>query len=213
MDPISRKLLFKTRESAITFVAADAAAPTSGAIALTGKGMANGDLMLCFTDRDGSATPPTLPAGWTTVNSNSTTFGGLVAYKIFNSSTDTTVTFTNATTTLFVAYRGVDPVSPIGNSVVRYTTASSSIYGPLNIATDGTSWLSGATFIVSSTGNDLSARPTGWSYRTNATDATDAGALIDSNGTVYFSSFPTTTYNNASGNDTLTFTVEIKSAY
>ena len=68
-----------------------------------------GDLILAFAFRDGSTTFPTLPTGWTSID---TAFASVasarLAYKVAASSSETTGTWFNATTCIFLVYRGVN---------------------------------------------------------------------------------------------------------
>jgi surface protein len=68
-----------------------------------------GDLILAFAFRDGSTTAPTQPSGWTSIAAASAnTCSARFAYKVAASGSETTGTWTNATTTIFLVYRGVN---------------------------------------------------------------------------------------------------------
>lgn len=68
-----------------------------------------GDLILAFAFRDGSTTLPTLPSGWTSLRTRTaTTVSGRLAYKIAQSASETTGTWTNATACIFVVYRNAN---------------------------------------------------------------------------------------------------------
>lgn len=68
-----------------------------------------GDLILAFAFRDGSTTFPTQPSGWTTVAGRAgTSASARTAYKVAASGGEATGTWTNASTVIFLVYRGVN---------------------------------------------------------------------------------------------------------
>jgi hypothetical protein len=68
-----------------------------------------GDLILAFAFRDGSNTFPTLPTGWTSIDTAFVTSASArLAYKVATSSSETTGTWFDATTCIFLVYRGVN---------------------------------------------------------------------------------------------------------
>lgn len=74
-----------------------------------------GDLLIIFAFRDGSATNPTIPAGWTNItNTLDTTSGSAsVGWKIAALSSETSGTWTNATGLMVVVLRSIDDSAPI----------------------------------------------------------------------------------------------------
>jgi hypothetical protein len=110
----------------IQFVSASSADSAPSAPA----GHAAGDLLLAFAYRDGSATAPTLPSGWTSIaTTGGNTNAFLLAYKVATSSSETIGTFTNATDTVVHCYRGVN-ASPIGNVSPAASGSSGSVSIP-----------------------------------------------------------------------------------
>lgn len=95
-----------------------------------------GDLLLIFAFRDGSATNPTVPAGWTTItNTLDTTSGSAsVGWKIATSSSETSGTWTNATGLIVLAYRGVDNPSPIMTNATSNAVSTTVTYNGLTDA-------------------------------------------------------------------------------
>lgn len=68
-----------------------------------------GDLILGFAFRDGSTTLPTLPTGWSSIDTNTTTStAARLAYKVATSNSETTGTWTNASSVIFLVYRNVN---------------------------------------------------------------------------------------------------------
>lgn len=138
-----------------------------------------GDLLLAFAYRDGAATVPTLPSGWTEISSaagNNNAF--LLAYKIAASGSETIDAFTGATNTLVHCYRGAS-ASPIGNVSPAATAASGTVNIPAASwslqATNGKSvvaYFGGSRSPTS--GVDEAANRIG---HTNATSGSDAGGF------------------------------------
>ena len=68
-----------------------------------------GDLIIGFAFRDGSTTAPTRPSGWTTIDTATGILcSGALAYKVAASSSETTGTWTNAISVIFLVYRGTE---------------------------------------------------------------------------------------------------------
>jgi surface protein len=84
------------------------------------------DLILAFAFRSGSTAATTLPAGWTsiaTVGANTT--HGRLAFKIAESSSETSGTWTDATRVIFQVYRNAEPAN-ITFDALRSTVTGSS---------------------------------------------------------------------------------------
>jgi surface protein len=84
-----------------------------------------GDLILAFAFRDGSTTLPTQPSGigWQQLSTRTTTSAAARAdYKVATSSSETTGTWTNASTVIFLVYRGVNTQNIF--NINRITSAS-----------------------------------------------------------------------------------------
>jgi surface protein len=74
-----------------------------------------GDLIFAFAFRDGSTVSPTVPTGWTNIGTISGTLcSARIGFKVAASSGETTGTWTNATTVIFLVYRGVNITNMTG---------------------------------------------------------------------------------------------------
>lgn len=148
---------------------------------------AAGDYLIGCAFRDGNNTAPTLPAGWTELPSGSSLGAGSnsngmrLAYKVASSSSETSGTWSSATSLNIDVYRGV---GSIGN-VTQNEGNGTSINYPANTftVTDGTSWavLYGGH---RSANTDIEVPPTGATNRSDNADATDELATHDTNGGV-----------------------------
>jgi surface protein len=68
-----------------------------------------GDLILAFAFRDGSTTLPTQPTGWISIDTAAAnSCSARLAYKIAQSNSETSGTWTSANSVIFLVYRGVD---------------------------------------------------------------------------------------------------------
>lgn len=141
-----------------------------------------GDLILVFAYRDGSITAPTLPADFTNISTASgNTNSARVGFKIATSNAESVSTWTNATTTIAVVYRGVQAIGGSNN-----TNGSSNIviYPAITMTqTDGSSWVVGFAG-HRSTNVTLEVAPPGMTNRISALDATDEAAGHDTDGGV-----------------------------
>lgn len=92
-----------------------------------------GDLLIIFAFRDGSATNPTIPAGWTNItNTLDTTSGSAsVGWKIAASSSETSGTWTNATGLMVIVLRGADNASPWITGTTSNAVSTTVTYGAL----------------------------------------------------------------------------------
>ena len=150
-----------------------------------------GDLLLFYAFRDGSATAPSLPSGYTdklTKSESGFNVSCRVGYKIAASDSETSGTWTSATSLICQVYRGVDQTTPLGGSssynttdagydnVIEYRTITMS-------NTSGSSWVAGFAG-HEETNTSLETAPTGMVNRTNVVDATDEAAGHDTNGGV-----------------------------
>ncbi len=67
---------------------------------------ASGDLILIFAYNDGANTAPSLPTGWLNINNaTGSTSGTRIGYKVAQSSSETSGTWTNADGLIAVVYR------------------------------------------------------------------------------------------------------------
>lgn len=108
-----------------------------------------GDLVIGFSFRDGNNTAPTIPSSgvtggaWQSISSSagSNSNGSSIAYKyVTNGATDTTGSWTSATSVIFEVWRDVHPSSPIGNIAEGGGAVATITYPALTCAiTDGSS--------------------------------------------------------------------------
>jgi surface protein len=85
-----------------------------------------GDLILAFAFRSGSTTATTLPSGWTNIlASGANVTHGRLAFKVAESSSETTGTWTDATRVVFLVYRNAE-VGGITLASLRSTATGSS---------------------------------------------------------------------------------------
>lgn len=117
-----------TASAVLTNVPADVAFIESltGVNTFTPVNAADGDLLIAMAFHDGSTTPPTVPAGWTTL---STAIGSACSAVLASRTTVGAGTFTNATSVVCNVYRkvGADPLF-IGNvSSATGTTSPASL--------------------------------------------------------------------------------------
>lgn len=145
-----------------------------------------GDLIVIYAFRDGNATAPSLPAGWVSINTSTTTStGSRLGYKWARNASETSGTWTNATTVIAQVYRGHKYETPIGgNSQTVGTTNTSVAWGNITLTdTNGTSWVA-AMRGHRSVDTTLETAPSGLTARSTVVDATDEAAGFDTNGAV-----------------------------
>ena len=183
----------------------------AGTNTVTFPSFQNGDLAIMFAFRDGNATNPTIPAGWTTITN--TTDGTLcsisVAWRRLITGA-TSGTFTNASRVVCGVWRGAEPfITPIGaNKGVGANTTKTLSYTTFTMSrTNSTSWVVG---FIGHRSIDVTCEtpPSGMTYRTGGVDATAEAQFHDTNGAV--NSWATTTV-SASGTAAAwqTYTLEI----
>lgn len=129
-------------------------------------GIQAGDLVIVYSFRSGSNSTPTLPIGWTSINTVVTnSAGSLCAYQLAVTTSLITGTFTNATNTIFSVYRGANQTTPIGGSAVVTNVGTTVSYGALTMSvTDGSSWVYGGGG-HRSTNTTIDVAPTGMTNR------------------------------------------------
>jgi hypothetical protein len=153
-----------------------------------------GDFIIGISFRDGNNTAPTIPAGvnWVPFDTTAGTAsnGSGVAYKFATSTSETTGTWSSATSVGFVIYRGVDPTTPISISYAsdaNFTGTSTITWNGFTFAvTDGTSWALGFAG-HRQVNNDLAGNPPSGMTNIAAAsviDGTDDFAIHDTNGGV-----------------------------
>lgn len=175
---------------------------------------ATDDLILGFAYVDGSDTAPSLPSGWSSITSASgsgTLNAGRIARKVASSASETTGTWTNATSVVFLVYRGVDPSTPIGAFSTKGGTNNSFMYEALSMdVTTGTSWVVGVAG-HREPGQSLDTPPSGLTLREEVVDATDQAVGVDTNGGVTAFARHEVTLSGTAG-AWRSFTIEIRAA-
>lgn len=153
-----------------------------------------GDLIVAFAFRDGSATAPSLPGSQNWSSPPNATRAGTscshrTAYKVATTTSETTGTFTNATSFIVLVIPRAHRTSPIGLNAVN-SGSSTSINFPA--VTPGV--LDGSSFVLGfcghrSTNVTIETAPSGMTNITSVSDATDeAAAHITTNGVTSWSS-------------------------
>jgi surface protein len=138
-----------------------------------------GDLILAFAFRDGSTNAPTLPTGWTTIGTVDGIFCcARIGFKVAASSGETTGTWTNATTVIFLVYRGVNTANITGLETVFGSSGTTVTY------IDNSFW-QGLSRIVAfaghrSTNTALETPPGTLNLIVGVVDATDEAAAFES---------------------------------
>lgn len=160
---------------AISFVGQNSANATS--VTLPG-GINVGDVIIIFAYRS-TTTAPTLPAGYTSIASQSANGNSFrVGYK-FAVGGDTSGTWTNATFVMAVVYRGVAAIGSAGST----TNASASTTTITGIATfrnpAGNSWVVSWAGSLQTTSMST---PAGTSLEATQTAAASMGIMLDSGG-------------------------------
>lgn len=161
----------------------------SGTTSATVPAHQAGDLIIAYAFRDGSATPPSLPSGqnWSsppTATRAGTSCSHRVAIKIATSSSETTGTFTNATSVIVVVYRGANKNNPIGVNGVNSGASTSINFPAVTLQTQfGSSWVVGFCGHRSAD-VAIETAPANMSNVTTASDATDECAAHDTNAAV-----------------------------
>lgn len=149
-----------------------------------------GDVLIAWAIRDGSSTPPSLPAGWTRISPSNlccNSLGFTLAWKVASTSNETVGTFSNASSLIVSQYR---PGNGYSVSIGAYATGGSSSavnasYPALTLqTTDGSSWVLGFFGHRSPNIGSLASAPTGMTTRATDQDAIDSIAVHDSAGGV-----------------------------
>jgi surface protein len=142
-----------------------------------------GDLILAFAFRDGSTTLPTQPTGWTSIDTAAAnTCSARFAYKVAVSGSETTGTWTSASTTIFLVYRGVDTTALGDFDTVLATESTGS---STTVTYNANGFWQGLSRIVALAGHRsvdtaLGTAPGTLSLIVNPVDATDEAAAFQS---------------------------------
>lgn len=193
---------------AVSRIAADSADGTSVTVPVHQVG----DLLLFWGFRDGSNSTPTVPADLTTLETvTSNSAGSALAYKIADTTTETSGTWTNATEVAVVIYRGVHQTTPVGDSAVATGSGTTLTFPALIMAVgDGTSWVAGLCF-HRSINTTLSTAPTGMTNFLNEQNGGDEVAGHDTNAGVASWSEQTASVGGTSSG-WAAYTVEVRAA-
>lgn len=150
-----------------------------------------GDLLVCFMFRDGSATAPAIPAGWTNVRTGSTTSASYrLVSKRATSSSESGGTPSTATSCITSVYRpntdeGYPYLLTVGSSAQSVGTTNTSFNYPALSVSERLGyekpWI-GAAAGHRSVNTSLETPPSGMVIRSNALDATDEAVMFDTNG-------------------------------
>jgi hypothetical protein len=104
---------------------------------------AAGDLAVVFAYRNNNATAPSLPAGWTNINSlGSNTNSQRTGYRVLVGTDTTTGVWTNATHIEVIVLRGQSTNSPVGGQLSRGDNTTTLATPAVSLAHgDSTSWV------------------------------------------------------------------------
>jgi len=89
-----------------------------------------GDLLIVYAIRWGSSTPPSLPAGWTSVHTGTNTDARRLGYKVATATNDSTGTWTNANALFILVYRGL---SSLASAASAYSGSGAADYPALSM--------------------------------------------------------------------------------
>jgi hypothetical protein len=131
------------------------------------------DLLLAFASREGNATPPSLPSGWTNISAGGdANTSSRLAYKVATSGSETSGTWTNAAALAIHVYRGAAAGDPIGADAASNDSGSSVDYPALTMEdSSGDSWVvlfCGHNWGSSVTPTTLLNAPSSYTNRTNS---------------------------------------------
>lgn len=154
----------------------------SGTTSATIPTHAVGDLILVFAYRDGNVTAPTMPGTFTQIGSpgSANTNSERCGYRIATSTSETTGTWTNATSLIVMVYSGAS----IGTTVTGGGASTTINYPALTPSfVDNSSWIV-AFAGHRSVNTNLQTAPGAMVNRATLVDATDEVAAHDTNGGV-----------------------------
>jgi hypothetical protein len=163
------------------------------------------DLIIAFAFRDGSTTRPTLPSGWTNIRDDAgTTCSARLAFRIAANNSTVSGTWTNATSVIFLVYRGALS-TPIGNAAIATGSSTTVTYNTVGVSTNN--WVLG--FAGHRSANVDLIAPDGMTNRAYVEDATDEAAAHDTTtGVDEWTTKDTSVGGTASG--WITYTLEVK---
>lgn len=141
-----------------------------------------GDYIIGIAFRDGNTTPPTIPAGWTTIDNSIGANSCSIAagYLVASSSSEVSGTWSSATTVIFAVYSGVGGIGGFTQTGGSGTTVT---YGTVTMSVGtGTSWVVafGGHRSANTTISNSGSEPSGLTLINTAEDATDEAGMFDS---------------------------------
>jgi hypothetical protein len=150
------------------------------------------DVGVVVAFRDNSETPPTVPAGWTTIRTKSINgCSAVAAYRTLTGAESGSVTFTGAVSTALTVYRGLDPADPVGNASVS-ASSGETVYIP-DLELEAPQYLPPAAVLVGVNRTtavpefDYTGTPLSFSHDNAvawSATITDSGGTSESNGTI-----------------------------
>lgn len=172
---------------------------------------AAGQLLIMFAFRNGSATAPTVPSGWTSigVNTNGAFNSCVTAVKVAKSSSETSGTWTNASGLICHVMTGANfsRIPLIRHAGAGGTGTTVNYSGITTMDDAGNSW--GLRFSGTSvTDSALETAPSGFTNRSNISGSGIEMAGFDTNGTTSSVSFAGVSVGGSSGN-WVTQTIEV----
>jgi hypothetical protein len=160
---------------------------SSGLTTATVPAHAVGDLILVYAFRDGNATPPSLPTGFTNiVNGGANSCSIRVGYKFATSTSDTSGTWTSASELVVVVYRNV---ASVGHSATNQASSTTVNYPAVTITGADAWFVAGAG--TRNTDTVIETAPTGMTLVIDQFNTTADLAAHDTNAMVH-SSWPST---------------------
>lgn len=150
----------------VSYISGAAAASTTVAM----SSHQAGDLIVCYAFRTGSTTLPTIPAGWTTISSQtlaSPATCAVAAYKIATSSSETTGTWTSAAGVAVNVFRTTGAWNPRVNIWFGTGNSSTITYPAYAYLAKETVWYLRCAGHTSAT-NMTTNTPSGWTARSGA---------------------------------------------
>lgn len=128
-------------QAAITLIGQASASTTSATL----PSFNPNDVGILFAYRSSNNAAPTLPSGWTRIDSGgANTNSAIIAYRVLQAGDTTTGTWTNATEVVVQVYRGLDTVDPIGGEAQGGASNATITYPAITMqVTNGTSWVLG----------------------------------------------------------------------
>ena len=143
-----------------------------------------GDLLIGFAFREGDTTNPSVPSGWTAVSNtlDGTLCSATVAYKYAASASETSGTWTNATSLICLVYRNVATSGPLTLSAVSSGTGTTITYPAISTwNSPSLAWTLGLAG-HGATDTSIETAPSGMTNRASKEDADCGVAAHDTNG-------------------------------